>query len=128
MPLQGFPKSEKMTLRSDIDRIMSSSLSVYGKGLTLKYLVVPSYGPQFKVLIIAPKRRFRLAVKRNRIKRQIREIFRMNKVSLTTQIPAEHSLHLAIIYSGNEKMDYERTSELYKSLILKIKAKALNKN
>lgn len=48
------------------------------------------------ILISVPKKRFRRAVKRNRVKRQIRETYRRNKSILINKIEENNENHLII--------------------------------
>ena len=49
-----------------------------------------------------PRKRFRKATQRNRVKRLLREAWRLNKAGLYTLIPDATQLHLFIIYTGPE--------------------------
>ncbi len=70
-----------------------------------------------KVLISVPKKKFKSAVKRNRIKRQIREAYRKNKHILQNGYEDYDSkqLLIGIIYTGKTIPD---SSEVEKKLIL----------
>ncbi len=57
--------------------------------------------PQAKIMVSVPKRYFKRAVKRNRVKRQLREAYRRNKhllLDMLAQHPgtSAHSIHLDI--------------------------------
>ena len=54
-----------------------------------------------KVVITVPKHKFKNAVDRNRIKRLLRECFRLNKFILENELNT-HKCYLAIIFTGNE--------------------------
>ena len=64
-----------------------------------------------QVLVSVPKRNFKKAVDRNRLKRQIREIYRRNKISLKPPLPSA----IAIVLICKEKIEFEL---LQKKLIL----------
>lgn len=61
-----------------------------------KFYISPNNNTQSKVLISVPKRNFKKAVHRNRIKRVIREALRLNGVSRLT------GSHICIVYIGKE--------------------------
>lgn len=75
-----------------------------------------------KVMFSVPKRFIRLAADRNRIKRQMREIYRLEKNSLQEGIPG--SYHMALLYLTSEKLNYEEI----KSCLDKSFSKILNSN
>jgi len=56
--------------------------------------------PPVQILISVPKRCFKRAVKRNRVKRQVREAFRKNKQALIAQLSAtpDYQLVMAFIW------------------------------
>lgn len=57
------------------------------------------------ILISVSKRRFKRAVKRNRVKRQIREAYRLNKQPLLQVLESRnHSLAIAFIYLSDRLM------------------------
>lgn len=75
----------------------------------------------FKIVFSAPKRTFRLATKRNRIKRVMREAVRLQKSKLDDYL-SEHKMQLAIflVYSTNEELDHEILLKKTDKLIDKI--------
>ena len=57
-----------------------------------------------QLLVSVPKKRFHHAVDRNRVKRQLREAFRLNKSLLTDAVPATEQLLLAFIWLSDQHM------------------------
>jgi ribonuclease P protein component len=58
----------------------------------------------------APKKKFRKAVTRNRLKRLMREAFRKNKHELYDFLHAEKkNIHLSIVFTGNADISYAET-------------------
>ena len=64
-----------------------------------------------RVAFSVPKKKFRLAPQRNRIKRLLREAWRLNKNSLYQAIPPEVQLHVFLIFTDVKMPAYESISE-----------------
>lgn len=60
-----------------------------------------------QILISVPKKRFKRANKRNRIKRLIREAYRLQKAALITQtLQSKGRLQIAFVWLSDEEPDY----------------------
>ena len=128
MSQYSFPKKYKMTLKTDIEQVLKVGKRVFSRDLVLRYRLVPKDGEKLKVLLIVPKRRFKLAVSRNRIKRQLREIIRQHKPAILEALPAEQALHVAIIYTGPVKMNFDQTNQNILKMLRKVESINLNNN
>lgn len=117
-----------MTLKADIDAIMSESERVFGKNLVLRYRFTDRVDTELKVLVIAPKRRFKKAVTRNRIKRQLREMIRSEKPAIIDALTPDKALHLAMIYTGPSKMEFTDQQQAFLNALRKISLLNLNNN
>lgn len=58
-----------------------------------------------------PKKRIPLAVNRNRIKRLIREAWRLNKYQLYQAFPEDKRLHLFFIFTGIPNPDFQQIEQ-----------------
>ena len=75
-----FPKQEKVISLKTIEALYSKgNYSVLIFPFKISMVFVAKQQSNCQVLITVPKRNFKKAVDRNRIKRQIREIYRLNK-------------------------------------------------
>lgn len=64
-------------------------------------------GAKVQIVVAVPKRNVKKAVQRNRLKRQIKEAYRLNKGDLLSQFAQENEgLALFLIYTGKADQDY----------------------
>ena len=100
-----FPKEEHLCRKKLIEELFSkqgSSFGVYPLRIVwIKSEMPTTASPQ--VLISVSKRTFKRAVDRNRLKRLIREAYRLNKYRLTEQPEGHPIALLGIIFTGKEK-------------------------
>lgn len=74
-----------------------------------------------QVLISVPKKRLRLAVDRNRMKRQVREAYRRNKQSLCQRLSQQRrSMNLAFVCISNEASPSSRVAASVKKILRRI--------
>lgn len=81
--LHTFGKQERLTSKTNIERLFkqpTGSLFAYPVKFTWLITTIEEDTPA-QILISVPKRNFKKAHDRNRIKRQIREVYRKNKAT-----------------------------------------------
>ncbi|NLF42427.1 MAG: hypothetical protein GX587_07010 [Bacteroidales bacterium] len=77
--------------------------------------------PLVKVLFSAPKKNFRHSVDRNRLKRQMKEAYRQNKILFEQKhILKENNLYIAFVYTSKKMIPFSHIEESIKKSILKI--------
>ena len=98
-------KTERLNSRLLIERLFAGgSKSLPAFPLRIVYMPVENDSlPTVSLLISVPKKRFKRAVKRNRVKRQVREAYRLHKSLLTRKLEASgQKVVLAFIWLDNE--------------------------
>ena len=106
-----FKKEERLCSKRKIDSLFHSGSSFIVYPFRVVYLPNEDIKPEnpVQVIISVSKRRFKRAHDRNRIKRLMREVYRMQKQELLYDQCMTSSVHLnlAIQYVGKEIFDYE---------------------
>lgn len=108
MSSNSFLKNEKLCQKESIDSIFAQGDKISDRPIKLLWKEVPNQPLVLQTLISVPKRRIPKATDRNRIKRLIREAFRIQKQPLIDQLTQKKiSINLAIIYSDNKVLSYK---------------------
>lgn len=117
-----FGKAYKLCSKTLIDQIFESGVTVKSYPLIVKYkLAELKSDTTFQMVITAPKRTFRNAHQRNRIKRLCKEAIRKNKQILETYLSENNiSIGLCLIYSAKEEMTTEQLERKTQKLFNKI--------
>lgn len=106
-----FTKEERLCSKRKIDSLFHSGSSFIVYPFRAVYLVGPDQEnpTPAQVIISVSKRRFKHAHERNRIKRLMREAYRLQKQEFLYQDLNKLSMHLnlAIQYVGKEELSYE---------------------
>jgi len=100
---------------TSVEKIHSEGKSFFSFPFKV-YFLTNSGGEDDRLVISVPKRIFKRAVKRNLIRRRIREAWRLNRDAY----PDVVSKHFLIIYTTSEIMDYDRICESVRTIFEKI--------
>ena len=117
--MQNFTKAERIFLQREIDLLFREGASFSAYPLRVIYVEKkPFSGVPVSILISVPKKRFKRAVKRNRVKRLIREAYRLNKNALWESLHlSEKGLLIAFVYVGNEICNFSTLNASMKKAI-----------
>lgn len=125
---QTFGKEHKLKSKIEIEKIFTKKQSFRNYPLTLHINYFVSSNPELKFVTSAPKRLFKRAHDRNRIKRLMREAIRKNKVTLTHFLETNNmGLHVFAIYSASNEASMESIESSIKNLFLKIENEIVSK-
>jgi len=107
-----FSHSQRLKRRKEIDALFNEGKSISNYPIRVLYKQVkPEPGIPLKVAISVPKRTFKKAVDRNRIRRQIREIYRIHKTQLWDKLLSYGiTYHIMLIYTGKERPGFAELS------------------
>ncbi|RMF23540.1 MAG: ribonuclease P protein component [Bacteroidetes bacterium] len=111
MERQTFRKVERLRSRKVIGRLFRENQGVFAYPLRLVWveLDLPPDGVPVQAAFSVPRRSFRKAVERNRIRRQMREAWRRHKGGLYRRLSGrERRLACMVIYVAKEPLPFRR--------------------
>ncbi|TBV28327.1 ribonuclease P protein component [Meridianimaribacter sp. CL38] len=113
-----YNKKEKLKSKKLIEQLFAEGQSVSAYPLKLIYLPVNfDDSVSLKTGVTVSKRKFKNAVDRNRIKRLMREAYRLNKAVIFNNITTQYAL--MILYIGNDGITFEVLDTKMKVLLNK---------
>ena len=102
-----FDKTERLTGIKKIDALFKEGESFISYPLRVMYLIhKQSIKSGCSILVSVPKKRIKKAVHRNRIKRLIRESYRLNKQLMDSSSFHETSIDVAFIYVKDKSSEF----------------------
>lgn len=107
-----FPKEEKLKSEKQIQALFEKGSSITAFPIKMVYLESSKATAKIQVAVTVSKRNFKSAVHRNRIKRLLRESYRLHKHLIFNKI--EGSYACMFLYLGKEMPSY---SEIEGSMI-----------
>lgn len=120
-----FPKQQRLKSKKVIEQLFAEGKPINAYPLKLLYLKtsLPEEVP-VQVAVVAPKKHFKSAVKRNRIKRLLREAYRLNKAGIFNNMEAQYAL--VILYLGKEMPTFSKIEVGVKTLLTKFQKQISN--
>ena len=125
------PKEERIKSRTLIDMLFAGgkSRSMVAFPLRVVYMVKEreNLEPQTQLLVSVPKRCFKRAVKRNRVKRQVREAYRHSRQILIDRLNSrdefDRSVVMAFIWLDDKLHETDEVSSKVTSLMTRVSEK-----
>ncbi len=126
------PKRERLSARKDIDALFgggSRAMTSFPVRAVYAKAAAGTHAPAAQMMVSVPKKHVRHAVGRNRIKRQVREAYRLNKhildSALETLAAEGQRLHIAFIWLDGRQRSTEEVSHHITALLQRISEKIL---
>lgn len=113
-----YPKKEKLKSKKLIDQMFTEGQSISAFPLRLVYFQTTfDNNVVAKTGVSVSKRNFKTAVDRNRIKRLLRESYRLNKADFFNNLTTQHAF--MILYIGKDKPKFAQVETKMKHLFKK---------
>ncbi len=117
-------KEERVSGKKDIDRLFAEGESFLSYPLRVVYLLEKSEDPKAAILVNVSKKKFKQATKRNRLKRLMRESYRLNKMELLDiSKSSQTTLFVAFLYIAHEMKTYQEVEKGMKKALNLLQSK-----
>jgi ribonuclease P protein component len=115
------PKSERLCNIKLIEDLYKSPSFVKAYPIIFSYKTFDfQFDAPFQILFTVPKRNFKSAVDRNRIKRILRDRFRLNKHQFNDFFLNRKGI-CSLVYTAKELPDYQTIDASIKKILVKLK-------
>jgi len=117
-----FSKSEHLCGEKRITRLYTKGDAFIAYPLRVVFLIEPKIEDESaSVLVSVPKKRFKRAVKRNRLKRIMREAYRLNKHLIIEKLVDKNlQLHISFNYVSDDVLEFEAIEKKMKIALQKL--------
>lgn len=122
MKTNTFSKEERLCSRKQMDILFERGSSVQQFPLRLVYIEAPSNQKSLAIVAFSvPKKRIKKAHDRNRIKRLLKESYRLYKNEFYKTLESlDKKFVLMFVYSGNTDFEFNDAEQKIKTLLLRL--------
>ena len=120
-----FPKSEHLYGDKLVSNLFETGEAFICYPLRVVFLIQPLNDSEAaRILVGVPKKRFKRANKRNRLKRLMRETYRLNKQELISILNEKQlQIQVAFNYVADEELDFSSIEKKMKTALQKLHSK-----
>lgn len=114
-PRHTFSREERLSSRKLLEKIIAEGTSVHTPPFRLSWIAaeLKSKFPA-QIAIAVPKRFFKRAVDRNRIKRLVREVYRKNKSGIYALLQSKQlQCAMLVVFSGRKVPEYAEVEKKF---------------
>lgn len=118
-----FPKDERLKSRKDIGLLFRSKQSVFAYPIKVMYRVVDDCDQLelFQSAFTVPKRTFKKAVDRNRLKRRMKESYRLHRNLFKKNCKSQGlCIQMMFIYIGKEDLSFSQVEKGVTKVLAKL--------
>lgn len=123
----GFGKKDKLKSRKQIEALFASGKSFSAPPLRVTFRFLPSENDIYlQAGVTASKKYYKKAVDRNRVKRLIREAYRLQKAELADYLVQNRLMaHIFFIYTAQEILPFIEIKQAMGQCLKRLKQKAI---
>lgn len=119
-----FSKDERLCKKKVIDTVFEKGQTIKAFPLMVRFILDEELDAPLQVAFSVPKKKFKLATDRNRIKRQLREAWRLNKNELKALLEEKNQkMALFLIFADKEKRKFKTIEEKIAVILNELKSK-----
>ncbi len=117
-----FSKNERIKSNKEISRIFNCGIFLFTEHISLCYTESSAENLKYnKIAVSVAKKHFKSAVKRNKLKRQIKEVYRLNKdiINAVSGLSSEY-YHMVFVYKSKKTIPFQAVKEQVIRLLKKM--------